>query len=318
VTARVTFTLAATALAASFLSGCSSGGSSHASPLPATTTKPPVTACHRPHAAGLFPQSFTFQGTARTYLLYVPAAYNARSAAPVVFDFHGYGSNARQQFLYSNFRPEADRDGFLIVAPNGQGSPRHFNLTGEPGLQNDVQMVVALRDHIEATFCVDTRRVDSTGMSDGGGMTSLLACEMYTRFAAFAPVTAVAYRPSCSDDHPIAIAAFSGTADTVVPFEGGRVNCCGHPTIAAAPATMSAWAAHNRCDPRYHDRRIGTDVRERTWSGCEPGSAPVFYIIDGGGHTWPGSIALPGLGKTTQTIDATARIWRFFQVHPLR
>ena len=94
-----------------------------------------------------------------------------------MFDFHGFGSNAVQQMVYGNFKPEADRDDFLIVAPDGQvPADRHFNLTGEKGLQNDVQMVGALLDHIEATFCVDTHRVYATGMSDGGAMTSVLAC----------------------------------------------------------------------------------------------------------------------------------------------
>ncbi len=109
-----------------------------------------------------------------------------------MFDFHGFGSNAVQQMVYGNFKPEADRDDFLIVAPDGQvPADRHFNLTGEKGLQNDVQMVGALLDHIEATFCVDRTRVYSTGMSDGGAMTSVLACEMSNRFAAFGAVAVV-------------------------------------------------------------------------------------------------------------------------------
>ena len=119
---------------------------------------------------------------------------------PVVFDFHGFGSNAVQQMVYGNFKPEADRDDFLIVAPDGQvPADRHFNLSGEPGLQNDVQMVGALLDHIEATFCVDTERVYATGMSDGGAMTSVLACRMRNRFAAFGAVALVL---PCGGDEP--------------------------------------------------------------------------------------------------------------------
>ena len=58
---------------------------------------------------------------------------------PLVFNFHGFGSNAVQQMVYGNFKPEADQYDFLIVAPDGQGTGggRHFNLTGEKGLQND-------------------------------------------------------------------------------------------------------------------------------------------------------------------------------------
>src|SRR5205085_8569 len=134
-----------------------------------------------------FAQTFDFQGVARTYQLYVPSAYHGTTDVPVVFDFHGYGSNAVQQMVYGNFKPLADRHDFLIVAPDGQGASRHFNLTNERGLQNDIAMVLALLDHIEATFCVDKDRVYSTGMSDGGAMTSVLACVASNRFAAFGP-----------------------------------------------------------------------------------------------------------------------------------
>ncbi len=296
----------------------SSGTAAPGTTAPAPTTPAPTTAaatCARPHAAGQFAQSFTFRGVDRTYQLYVPAAYTGAERVPVVFDFHGFGSSAVEQMIYGNFKPEADHDDFLIVAPDGQvPSDRHFNLTGEKGLQNDVQMVGALLDHIEATFCVDTTRVFSTGMSDGGAMTSVLACQMSDRFAAFGAVAVII---ACGGPRAVPIMAFSGTADPVVPFDGGRVNCCGGAQIGSAPSAMSGWAAHDKCKTAFHDDSLSSEVTRRTWSGCAPGSATVFYIINGGGHTWPGSIPIDRLGKTTKQIDASATIWAFFQAHPL-
>ena len=152
--------------------------------------------CNRPHKAGQLAQSFTFEGKARTYQLYVPAAYKGTAGVPLVFDFHGFGSNAVEQMVYGNFKPEADKFDFLIVAPDGQDGAggRHFNLSGEKGLQNDLTMVQSLLSHIEATLCVNASRVYATGMSDGGAMTSVLACTAPDKFAAFAPV-AVTSRP---------------------------------------------------------------------------------------------------------------------------
>jgi polyhydroxybutyrate depolymerase len=305
------------ALAVVMAAGC--GSSSRAAHAPPTTDAPtttvPVVACARPHAAGQSSESFTFQGVARTFQLYVPRGYTGTKNVPVVFDFHGFGSDAVQQMVYGNFEPEADRDTFLIVAPDGQvPDNRHFNLTAEKGLQNDVQMVGALLDHIQATFCVDRNRVYATGMSDGGAMTSVLACSLSNRFAAFGAVAVII---ACGGSHPVPIMAFSGTADPVVPFNGGTVSCCGGAHLGAAPDAMAKWAAHNHCAADFHDVRLGTEVRRRTWTGCAPGSAAVFYIIDGGGHTWPGSIHIAGLGMTTDQIDASATIWRFFQAHPL-
>ena len=262
-------------------------------------------------------ETFNFKGQERTFQLYVPAGYDGTRAVPVVFNFHGYGSNAVQQMAYGNFKPLADRDTFLIVAPDGQGEDRHFNLTNESGLQDDVAMVGALLDHLESVLCVDAKRVFSTGMSNGGAMTSVLACREFDRFAAFGAVAVIVFVPGCGGSHPIALAGFMGTDDPVVPFDGGPVNCCGGLVIGAAPDAMAGWAAHDGCVTEFKEEQVGTDVRKRTWTGCQPGGEVVFYIIDGGGHTWPGSIPVDRLGKTTTEIDASAVIWDFFKAHPL-
>ena len=44
----------------------------------------------------------------------------------------------------------------------------------------------------------------------------------------------------------------------------------------------------------------------------------VFYRIEGGGHTWPGSQpVLPRFlfGRTSQAFDATRVIWTFLAAH---
>jgi polyhydroxybutyrate depolymerase len=297
--------------------GATASSTSNASTGSSTTATSATIACTRAHAAGQSSETFDFAGQARTYQLYVPAAYDGTHPVPVVFNFHGYGSNAVEEMAYANFKPLADRDDFLIVAPDGQGDNRHFNLQAESGLQNDVDMVRALLDHLEATLCVDAKRVYSTGMSDGGAMTSVLACTASDRFAAFGAVAVVLFVPGCGGSHPIAIAAFIGTEDPVIPFDGGAVRCCGNPVIGSASDATASWAAHDGCAADFVDQRLGTEVRKRTWSGCQAGGEVVFYIIDGGGHTWPGSIPIDRLGMTTKQIDASATIWDFFQAHPL-
>lgn len=285
-----------------------------------STTVAHVTACERPHASGQSTESFDFDGEQRTYEIYVPTSYDGSTHVPLVLNFHGFGSNAKQQMIYGNFKRQADRDGFVVVAPEGQtrgGGGRHFNLTGERGLQNDVLMVGALLDHLERELCIDRTRIDSTGMSDGGAMTSVLACVMPNRIAAFAPVAVIVYRPGCGGKMPVPIMGTMGTADPVVPFNGGNVRCCGGVPLGSAPDAMAGWAAHDGCNATYTDTRTAPDVRKRVWHGCNGDSEVVFNIVDGGGHTWPGSIPVPRLGKTTTNLDASEEIWRFFERHPL-
>ena len=166
-------------------------------------------------------------------------------------------------------------------------------------------------------MCVDPQRVYSTGMSNGGGLTVVLACAVADRFAAFAPVAVTAYSNLCAQAQPVPIVAFAGTADPIVPFTGGKVQCCGGATVLAAPDSMAAWARHDGCGVNFTDARLSSEVTRRTWSGCRAGSAVVFYIIEGGGHTWPGAIPIQRFGLTTKQIDASSTIWQFFSEHAL-
>jgi polyhydroxybutyrate depolymerase len=138
------------------------------------------------------------------------------------------------------------------------------------------------------------------------------------RFAAFAAVAVVLYpRAACGNARHLAIAAFSGTADPIVPFEGGPVNCCGRVVLPAPSDAMANWAQHDGCAPSFTDDRLGSEVVRRSWSGCLDKSEVVFYIIEGGGHTWPGAISVGRLGLTTTQINASAIAWDFFKAHPL-
>jgi polyhydroxybutyrate depolymerase len=64
----------------------------------------------------------------------------------------------------------------------------------------------------------------------------------------------------------------------------------------------------------------GTRVRRETYPSCADGAAVVFYIVEGGGHTWPGGPSYTSgaaIQRSTHDIDATTVLWRFFQAHAL-
>jgi polyhydroxybutyrate depolymerase len=273
--------------------------------------------CNRPHHAGQSSHSFTYKGKKRTYLLYVPTSYQGTTKVPMVFNFHGYGSNASEQMLLANFGPIADKNDFLVVAPNGQdGGGRHWSFTESGGFQSDVAMVDALIKHLEGSLCVDATRIYSTGMSDGGAMTSVLACTSSNTFAAFAAVAVVVYC-GVPQRRAVAIESYAGSKDPIVPTNGGQVTCCGNPTLPSKASAMANWATHDACKATYTDTRIKPHVVRRTWTGCKPGSTSVYYLVEGDGHTWPGGPSLGSLGHATKEISASALIWKFFAAHKL-
>jgi polyhydroxybutyrate depolymerase len=328
--------VAIVAVLALLLGGCSgrnatkgaadAAARSSASSTPAGAAAPPSAGCDtkatKP-AAGTASHTLAFSGADRTYLLHVPATYDGTKPVPIVFEFHGHGSSAAQQIVYGDFRPLAEREDFLVVAPDGQGSPRHFTYgAATPGgtEADDVAFATALLDHLETELCIDPTRVFATGMSNGGALSSVIACRAPDRFAAVAPVAAFFYFPGCAGakGRPAPILAMMGTADPVVPYAGGKVNCCGNPTIPAAEDTMAKFAARSDCKEPFVEDRPSPSIRHRRWNGCAAGNAVELYAVEGGGHTWPGSpIKVGRLGGTTDELIATDVIWAFFAAHPL-
>src|SRR6185437_15347553 len=76
----------------------------------------------------------------------------------------------------------------------------------------------------------------------------------------------------------------------------------------------AAWAHADGCDPDAAADRVAPNVRTLAYSQCRDNVAVELFIIEGGGHTWPGSAAedLPATGATTHEVSATDEIWQFF------
>jgi polyhydroxybutyrate depolymerase len=226
---------------------------------------------------------------------------------------------------------QAGRYRFIGVAPSGRidGATPYWNAA--PTERNyDVDFIAQLLDQLEATLCINPSRVFSTGMSNGAQMSSLLACRLSDRIAAIAPVSGEEFLAPC-DGSPVPILAFHGTDDPILPYTGGGLNAttiaddhywkgnapAGLPEPMGVDASMREWAAHNGCDDEFDERRVTPNVRRRTWQHCE--AATVLYVVEGGGHSWPG-IRVPqfedSFGQGTTEIDATDLMFRMFFGRP--
>ena len=63
----------------------------------------------------------------------------------------------------------------------------------------------------------------------------------------------------------------------------------------------------------------GTKVRRKVFGPGKENSEVVLYVIQGGGHTWPGQDArFRLLGKSTRDVSANDLMWEFFQKHPMK
>ncbi len=271
---------------------------------------------------GLVNGSILHDNLQRSFILYVPESYTGNEAVPVVFNFHGYTSNAAEQMNYGDFRPIADTAGFLVIHPQGAllDGNTHWNVGGWTlaSTIDDVGFTDALLDHLDENYNVDLTRVYSTGMSNGGYMSFLLACQLSSRITAIASVTGSmtpeTYR-DCDPQHPTPILQIHGTNDNVVPYNGGA-------WTRSIDDVLAYWTDFNNCTSTAATRDLsntstadGSTVDHVNYDCSASETSVEHYKVSGGGHTWPGTV-LSGPG-TNQDMDASAEIWKFFSRYAL-
>lgn len=261
-------------------------------------------------------------GIYRTYRLYIPAIYNGSTARPLVFNLHGYTSNAAAQQQYTIFEPIADTANFLMVFPQGtkDGSNQPFwNAGMSASLVNDIAFLNALIDSLDLTYNIDLNAVYSCGMSNGGFMSHTLACESSNRFTAIASVTGsiftTQYGSNCHPTRPVPVMQISGTADATVPYNGAS-------GMMPIDSVVKYWVTKNNCNPTAAFNNVpntntsdGCTAEHYVYSGGNLGSSVELYKVIGGGHTWPGSPFV--IGTTNQDFSASKEIWRFFRQYRL-
>ncbi len=263
-------------------------------------------------------------GRTRKFLIYVPESYDPEMPTPLVFSIHGFVQWPNHQRAMTGWNDLADEYGFLVVYPQGTGFPLRWNASPIYGdtksMDEELQFFADLIDHLERTYNIDPSRVYANGMSNGAGMTDLLACELSDRFAGVGGVAGAYLFPQedCHPSRPVPVIAFHGVDDPVVPYLGGPSPRDDRLFFPAVEDWAKNWALMNSCDNSPEKIQITEDIMRMTYSVCE-GEAPViFYRVEGAGHTWPGGEKLPVwiTGPTNRDINASALMWEFFSEYP--
>ncbi|HET9634465.1 MAG TPA: PHB depolymerase family esterase [Gemmatimonadaceae bacterium] len=296
------------------------------------------------HSANRENGSFISSGEKREYVLYVPKSYDRSKPTPLVISMHGAGLWGAAQRDVSRWNALADSKGFIVVYPSGVGGNGVRIWRAEPGdgLRKDVRFISDLIDTLSATYNIDSTRTYANGLSNGGGMSFALSCALSNRIAAVGLVAAAETLPWSwcmreaggerregrgerreaggerrEAERPVPVISFHGTADPVVPYNGGASWISPRP-FPSVPRWSANWAQRNRCVGKPVESRVSGDVTRVEYTGCAGNASVVLYTIQGGGHTWPGGKALPEwfVGRTAQSIDATSLMWAFFTAHP--
>ena len=274
------------------------------------------------------------KGVEREYLVHIPDNFTEDS--PIVFVIHGYTDSATQIMEYSGMNEVSDREGFIVVYPQGtidsQGNT-FFNVGYEFHKDSTIDDVSFIRDlfvSLSEEYSLKRKQGFATGMSNGGDMSYLLACTSADLFRAVAPVAGslmAKIKETCNTHSPVPIFEIHGTDDQITLFNGDMENNGGWGAYYDLPSTISFFADAYNLDKRSKkiiaNKGEGSEYDiylQRHWSQNSDEEVWMYEIVDGR-HVWPGfkihwwenPIFWYFYGSGNEDINASEEVWSFFK-----
>jgi polyhydroxybutyrate depolymerase len=243
----------------------------------------------------------------RTYLLHVPSSYNGLAAVPLVVALHPFGSNGSGFESTTGFSVKADSNNFIVVYPNGSGSPVSWNGGNCCGSAmtndiDDVGFISALIDTLSANYNIDSSRIFATGFSNGSIMAYRLAAELSDKIAAIAAASGQMMLDECEPIRAVPIMHLHALDDGAVPYEGGSASGYVFPSVESV---IDIWVEINNCETEPDTIVNSGALMVKRWAALSSNADIVLYTTPSGGHSW------------LTSIPAADSIWNFFDTHPM-
>jgi len=258
-------------------------------------------------APGRYSETISVGRLTRRYTLIVPKAYDASRRLPMVVLLHGWMGNASQILAVTGLEAKAEKEGFIVVAPEALGDPKGWNvgfldLSGE-NHPDDAGFVASVIDQAEKEVGVDPDRLFVMGHSNGAMLAHLVASKMAGRVAAFGAVAGTIGMPG-KETIPYPKAAVSaillhGQADALVSYDDSHMGLLHG---IGAPQAAKWWADRNEISGQAIRTNPSPNEVIDTFSGAN-GVEVQLVTYPKGSHDWPSG--------------ATDLIWAFFARHPL-
>jgi polyhydroxybutyrate depolymerase len=264
-------------------------------------------------------------GRDRFFKTHIPLGYTFQKQYPVIFVFHGGLGNPDLIEEQSGFSTKADKEGFIVVYPYGTGSFdkklltwNTWNCCGYADKKNinDVDFINAVLNQIKLKYNVDEKRIYATGLSNGGMMCYLLACELPDQFAAVAPVAgAMLDTINCDPKSEVSFIIFNSADDLHVPYNGG----IGEKSLVdveylPVEKTVNFWV--KKYDGFLMHRSESTEFLKTSYKNNN-GTEIILYKMMHGGHSWPGGEKIRRFADNpVKNVSATDLIWEFFKNNP--
>ena len=274
-------------------------------------------------------------GISRNYLVHVAKDYNFEKPLPLVVAIHGAFSTAKEFEKQTGFSTLADKEGFIVLYPNGigiLGIMQHWNsgfCCGKAAKENidDIGFLEKSINDLSGYLNIDRTRIYMVGFSNGGMLAYRFAAEKSHMVAAIAAVAATIGGKSSADSPelcipapviPVPLIILHGSKDESIPYEGG--SSMKH--MSAAREYMSVadsvdfWIRHNGCQREPAQKNLyDENVLHEWWGKCRNNSAVELYLIKNCPHIWPDKYSMAAFDKKNalKGFDAAEIIWSFLK-----
>ena len=228
-------------------------------------------------------------GLTYDYIIAVPKSAVPGKKTPVNVVWHALSSSPEEARMLTDLDAQAEAHGTITVYPRSPDKSWDAGscCTATAGGKRRDETVFAkeLVKDFESKICVDTKRVYTSGFSNGGMISQMLACKMSDVFAAAAPMgsTLTIAKTDCQPTRPIPIYMINGTADPLVGY-----NAPGFAGGISVPDDFKNWAALNKCTDTPQVTLIKGMVTCSTYKQCAGGVEVTSCVVQGMGHCMPG------------------------------
>ncbi|SDE15664.1 ricin-type beta-trefoil lectin domain protein [Glycomyces harbinensis] len=269
-----------TCLAAAVLLAVAGGATAQAADVPAAPAADVAAAassgCGKAPTLNSGTHTIQSSGQNRSFILKVPAGYDANRQHKLIFGNHWWGGTANDVAsggtdgaVYAHYGLDALSNGSAIfVAPQGLNNA-WANSNGQDVVFFDDMIRV-----IEGALCVDESQRFSLGFSYGGAMSYALACARPDTFRAVIAIAVPGPVSGCT----------GGSGDTAYMGVQGVTD-----SMAQARSMRDRFVANNGCTSQNPQEPAAGSGRHITtaYSGCRAGFPVVWAAFDGGHQQGP-------------------------------
>ena len=214
---------------------------------------------------------------------------------PMMVSIHGATGSMKGQAKASGLDKAAQTRNFIAVFPQARDSKSHVWDTSPDGV--DMTYILGIINYMKSTGCVDVNRIYVSGFSQGGMLTSQLACHHPNLIAGAAPIGGIIPTFDCPKGKPVPVIAAHGTADPAVYYDGGfspnvlMVTGTKYVSQVNRAQILKNWALRNKCASTIQTQKVGFTTTIVTYS-CKdkPNVKEKMITVSGGIHIWFGNL----------------------------